>query len=81
MIKYSLSILAIVLLTGCSNKPCEPKVVTEIKYIDRPVAVEVPVKCKIAQDVRCDFKGDGFMPTTKLLECIAIQKRVIESCK
>ena len=81
MIKYSLVMLTLFILTGCSNASCEPKIVTEIKYIDRPVTVEVPVKCKVAQDVYCEFKGDGFIPTTKLLECIAMQKRVIEQCK
>jgi len=60
-------------LVGCSAK--------EIVYIDKPVEVQVPVKCKIPE-VTCDFNKETDTEVIEsLLQCITNLKRAMEVCK
>ena len=61
------------LLIGCASKQT---VVSDIEI----QKVYVPVKCEVPE-VHCDFKGEGYTPTQKLLECIVLQKRALEVCR
>lgn len=63
-----------VLFGGCYNQP-EP----EIRTVYKTKEVKVPVKCKVPK-IDCNFKGEGFDPTIRLLECIQLQKRALEAC-
>ena len=73
-----LSLLLIsTIFSGCCIGTCKP----EIKYVDRPVEVKVPVKCS-TPDVNCSFKGDTYTETIGLMiECIVELKRANEVCK
>lgn len=71
MLRNIIILFMVIILNGCVCEPLPPKVVTETIY------VKVPVKHKLP-DINCDFSGDGFEPTEKLLQCIVKQKRVIE---
>ena len=69
----------LLMLTGCSTpptKPVPPTIVTEYKtvevYVHKPCDAPMP---------NCDFKGDGFEPTVRLLECVVKLKRTVEYCK
>jgi hypothetical protein len=66
--------LVLVLFTGCGNIQPEPRVVT----VTKEVKVYIPTKMKRPK-IECDFKGDGTVPIAKLIECISLQKRVIEA--
>ena len=72
-----LAIGILMIFTGCAKKePCEPKIITEYKTIETkvPVMVEVP-------EVDCDFRGEGIVPTQKLLECVILQKRILDNLR
>ncbi len=71
---FNLYLIMIVLLvfTGCSNK--EPEVITRTKIQE----VYIPVK-PLRPRINCEFTGTGNVPIAKMLDCIIIQKRVIES--
>ena len=58
---------------------CCPKVEPEIRTVYKTKEVKVPVKCEVPK-VICDFSGEGFTPTIKLLECIKEQKEIIKRC-
>jgi len=74
---FSIVFFLVFLLHGCASKPCpEPPVVT--LYKEKVVYKETP--CKVP-DFTCDFSGEGYDPTVKLLECISLQKRIIETCQ
>lgn len=62
---------------GCADKlnGNDSKVIVDT----RTVEVKVPVKCQIPK-IECDFTGDGFTPTEKLLACVKTQKTVIDAC-
>lgn len=69
----------LLVLTGCSTpptKPVPPTIITEYKtvevFVNKPCDVPMP---------DCDFKGDGFEPTVKLLKCVVDLKRALEYCK
>ena len=62
------------ILFGCSNKQ-----VVETKIITRTETVEVKVPVKIdIPEIECEFSGEGTVPMTKMLECIILQKKVID---
>jgi len=71
---YSLLILLLGLVfNGCTSPAVpEPKIVTVIET----VTVYVPTKMK-RPVVNCNFNGDGTTPIAKLLDCIILQKKVI----
>ena len=62
------------LLFGCSaRQPVETKVITRTETVE----VKVPVKIDIPE-IDCEFSGEGTVPMTKMLECIILQKKVID---
>lgn len=73
MFLIALVILTIMTFSGCGCKPI-------VQYVDRPVEVKVPIKCKMPE-VQCDFKGTGAEPAVKAFECISSQKKAMEVCK
>ena len=66
-------ILITFLFTGCFCETPEP--IVKIKTI----TVEKTVPCDLPK-VHCDFHGEGFEPTQKLLDCVVIQKKALETC-
>ena len=61
-------------LFGCSTRqPVETKVITRTETVE----VKVPVKIDIPE-IDCEFSGEGTVPMTKMLECIILQKKVID---
>lgn len=76
---YRLLLILPIVFIGCfSNKEVckEPKVITKVEVVEKIV----PIKCKVPE-VHCEFGGDDFEPTKKLLECIVEQKRALEVCR
>ena len=70
-----LSMLFVTLIiTACSCKP-------DVKYVDRPYRVNVPVKC-VVPDNNCSFnrKTDTEV-ISSMLECIIKMKHNEEICK
>ena len=61
-------------LTGCATQH-EP----EIKVVYKTKIVKVPVAC-ITEPVTCSFSGSGFKPTVYLLDCVILQKKIIDRC-
>ena len=61
-------------MTACSSQP-------EVKYVDKPYEVKVPVKC-IVPDANCSFerKTDTEV-VSSMLECIIKMKHNEEICK
>jgi len=72
--KYLLVIMLGIFLAGCT---CDPIIKEVIIY--KPRDVYIPTPCDI--DVQCEFNGLGYIPTSKLLECVVIQKKALEYCK
>jgi len=76
----TISVILSMMLSGCWGSdptPCEPVVVDRIVY--KTKIVKVPVKCDIPKPT-CSFKGDGYEPGIKAIECVIKQKRYIEAC-
>ena len=75
MILKSLLLLFVILtLEACSCKQ-------EIKYVDKPFRVNVPVKCVVA-DANCSFnRNTDTEVVNSLVECIVNMKRNEEVCK
>lgn len=73
---YNLILIALtmLLITGCASDSLKP---TSMK--DIVVEKKVAVACEVPK-VECDFKGELFEPTIKLLECVKVQKEVIRIC-
>ena len=67
-----LIMIFILAFSGCSTK--EPEVITKTVTQE----VYVPVK-PLRPRINCEFTGTGNEPITKLIDCIIIQKRVIEN--
>ena len=74
ILKGFLILLSSLTLISCSCKP-------EIKYVDKPYRVNVPVKC-IVPDSNCSFnrKTDTEV-ISSMLECIIDMKHNEEKCK
>lgn len=74
-----LFLLALIVLVceGCCGKSQSEATKTVVST--DVVQVKLPVACQFPK-VACDFGGDGFVPTEKLLDCIIIQKRLMEKC-
>lgn len=67
-------------ITGCGTTtykklPSEKVVVTETKEVYRVEKCDVPNLSSI-----CDFSGEHFTPTEKLLNCVIAQKRALDIC-
>ncbi len=75
ILKLSLIALSILTLSSCS-KP-EP----EIRYIDKPYEVKVPVRCVIS-NAECDFNRTTYTGViSSMLECIVDMKHNEGVCK
>jgi len=71
------AILTMMTFSGCCIGTCDP----EIKYIDKPYKVNVPVKC-IVPDANCSFdKNTSTEVISSMLECIIDMKHNEEVCK
>lgn len=68
--------LVVAVSQGCSCKNTET---TKTVVSTDVVKVNIPVACQFPKVV-CDFGGEGFVPTEKLLDCVIIQKRLMEAC-
>lgn len=68
-------IFILLFLVGCSTV----EVRREQVLVDNPIEVGVPVPCKV-DGLTCDFAGENYIPTYKLLQCVIVQKRIIEIC-
>lgn len=66
----------IILLNGCGEQtdPLKPTS-TKVQIVERKVIVA----CEIPK-IECEFSGEGFIPTKKLLECVKIQKEALRIC-
>lgn len=64
------------MVSGCTKQPNGPTVVrnVEVQYIKVPMTVDIP-------DIDCDFSGAGLEPSVKLLNCVVLQKRVLDSIR
>lgn len=72
--RFLLLLSILFLLFGCSaRQPVETKVITRTETVE----VKVPVKIDIPV-IDCEFSGEGTVPMTKMLECIILQKKVID---
>ena len=72
--RFLLLLSILFLLFGCSaRQPVETKVITRTETVE----VKVPVKIDIPE-IDCEFSGKGTVPMTKMLECIILQKKVID---
>lgn len=74
MFKYLIFTVSL-LLVGCSNNQVKKELVVEYQTVEKIVVQ----KCEIPK-IDCDFRGEGFIPTEKLLECVIKQKRALEIC-
>lgn len=74
---YLIIIIAflIISLTGCSVKQPEPIVTVKTEVIEKIV-----IKPCQVPNISCDFTGSDFEPTVKLLDCLILHKRALESC-
>lgn len=74
MKSYNLFIIMIliILFNGCYSKP-EPEIITRTEVKE----VYIPTK-PLRPKIKCDFSGSGNEPIAKLLDCLILQKRVIE---
>lgn len=79
----NLNRLLILLVIGFIFIACSSKVVEEeIKPTKSKIQIVekvVPVSCKIPK-LDCDFSGTNFEPTQKMLECVILQKKILEDC-
>lgn len=73
---FGIIILALFFIS-CSSKCSECLQPTSSKV--QTVEVKVPVACELPK-IECDFSGNAFVPTQKLLECIIIQKKLLKKC-
>lgn len=69
-----LASLLYIVIIGCSTDNLKPTSVSNI-VVEKKVAVA----CEVPK-IDCNFKGELFEPTVKLLECIKLQKEVIRIC-
>lgn len=72
--KYMLLIAVAAILAGCCS---DPEIREVIVYKPKEVYVQQP--CDV--EVKCEFGGEGYVPTSKLVQCIIEQKKALEYCK
>jgi hypothetical protein len=74
ILKLNLIALSTLTFQACSSKQ-------EVKYVDRPVTVKVPIKC-VVQDAECDFNRTTYTSVvSSMMECIVNMKHNEEVCK
>lgn len=65
-------------IVGCGGKTTITKVPETVVKIET-VKEYVVEKCDVPADL-CEFTGEGFVPTEKLLDCVIVQKHFLEVC-
>lgn len=74
-----MKIFSIILLTlflvGCGEEIIRTEYLRDVDTVE----VYKPVPCKV-EGFTCDFTGDNYIPTYKLLTCVIMQKKIIEIC-
>lgn len=66
-----------VILSGCTTTVNTPE---RLVVKQEVVETKVLVGCKLPK-IECDFTGEGFVPTEKLLDCVQKQKKALELCQ
>lgn len=74
------------LLFGCMTKSQHEKIMDgeiarrieseRLSIIEKSIVVGCPIP-----DYRCEFIGENYNPIKKLIECIALQKQIIDNCR
>ena len=80
--KYILLVLSLFLL-GCNQQPdveYKTQIVTKTIYKTKIVKVPVYIKPHIPE-IHCDFNGTNFEPTIKLLQCVTLQKHILDTIR
>lgn len=70
-----LSLLSVFILLGCRQEEALKPSSCKAQVVEKVVVVGCPIR-----KVDCEFSGENFEPTKKLLECVKLQKMVIEEC-
>lgn len=65
-------------IIGCGGKTTITKVPETVVKIET-VKEYVVEKCTVPKDL-CEFTGEGFVPTEKLLDCVILQKHFLKVC-
>lgn len=65
--------IILVLFTSCSLPQKEVLTLTDT------VEVKTAVRCEVPK-LDCEFSGTGVQPGQKLLQCVILQKKIIEAC-
>lgn len=68
-------LLASIFFNGCTTVIEKEKVVTAIDTVEVPKIVP----CNV-DNLTCSFKGDYYLPTYYLLDCLRAHKRIIKIC-
>lgn len=73
-------------LFGCMTKSQHEKIMQgeiarkieseRLNIIEKNIVVGCPIP-----EYKCEFRGNNYMPTRKLIECIALQKEIINNCR
>lgn len=75
--------IAIAMFFGCSSSSLDNRYIgNDLKPNSERINIQeriVTVKCKIPE-VECEFSGDNYVPTKKLIECISLLKEAIRVC-
>ena len=72
--RFLLLLSILFLLFGCSaRQPVETKVITRTETVEVKVLVKIDIP-----EIDCEFSGEGTVPMTEMLECIILQKKVID---
>lgn len=66
-----------VMMSGCTTTIDTPERLVVKQEI---VETKVLVGCKLPK-IECEFTGEGFIPTEKLLDCVQKQKKALELCQ
>lgn len=74
ILKMLLVVCVTLIMTACSFKP-------QVKYVDKPYEVKVPVKC-VVPDANCSFDRETDTEViAAMIECIVDMKHNEEVCK
>lgn len=74
LIKITVLLLLGIVMVGCGQQPePEPMIKIKTEYVYKTVPCVVP-------KINCEFSGEGYTPTKKLLACVIEQKKALELC-
>lgn len=63
-------------MSGCTTVNTPERLVVKQEVVE----TKVMVGCQLPK-IECDFTGEGFTPTEKLLDCVQRQKKALELCQ